>query len=50
MTIADALMQLAKDELPKLEVTRPDGTVIRPFRFDEFNPEVGRDSRGILSF
>lgn len=50
MTIADARMQLTKKELEEIEVTQPDGSVIRPFRFDEPDPKVGHDERGILSF
>lgn len=51
MAIADARMQLTADELAEVEVTQPDGTVIRPFRFNEPNPEVRRDPRtGILKF
>lgn len=49
MAIEDAKMELTKVELEEVEMTLPDGRVIRPFRFNEQNPEIGRDEHGILS-
>ena len=50
MTIVDARMELTREELDEVEVTLEDGSVIRPFRFCEIDPEVRRDEDGILSF
>jgi hypothetical protein len=48
MDIADARMILSKDELPEVEVTMADGSVVRPFRFCEVDPEVTVDEHGGL--
>lgn len=48
--LADAPMMLTKAELEQVEVTREDGTVVRPWRFNEVDPKVGSDDDGILSF
>ncbi len=40
MYLADALMQLSKDELPEIEVTLEDGSVIRPYRFCKVEPDI----------
>jgi hypothetical protein len=48
--LADALMQLSRDELFELEVELEDGSIIRPARFNEPNPEIRRDADGILAF
>lgn len=49
LDLADARMELSKDELAEVEVQLSDGSWIRPFRFNEPDPEVGRDEYGILS-
>jgi hypothetical protein len=48
--LADLRMMLTKDELAEVEVTLEDGSIIRPFRFCEPNPEIRRDKDGKLSF
>jgi hypothetical protein len=50
MSVIDARMELTKAELDEFEVTLEDGSVVRPFRFCEIDPEVRSDENGILSF
>jgi hypothetical protein len=49
MHLADARMMLSKEELEEVEVTLEDRSVVWPFRYNEPDPKVGRDERGILS-
>ncbi len=49
MDIADARMMLSKEDLEQVEVTLEDGSVVRPFRFCEVNPEItSKDGETIL--
>ena len=50
MHLADARMQLTSDELAEVEVTLEDGKVVRPFRFNEVDPEIKSNEHGVLSF
>jgi len=50
MHIIDARMMLTKEQLSEVEVTVSDGSVIRPFRFCEIDPEFTTDENGELGF
>jgi hypothetical protein len=50
MFLADALMELSKEELTEVEVTLEDGSVVRPFRFCEIDPQFTDDEDGELGF
>jgi hypothetical protein len=47
MALADAQMMLTKEELDEVEVTQADGSVVRPFRFCEVDPEIRFTKDGI---
>jgi hypothetical protein len=50
MDIVDARMMLTKEQLSEVEITLDDGSVVRPFRFSEIDPEFTTDENGMLVF
>jgi hypothetical protein len=44
MAVADAKMELTREELAEVEATREDGTVYNPFR--DYDPEMSTDENG----
>jgi hypothetical protein len=47
--LGDLLMEIPKSEWCNIEIEQPDGSLVRPWRFNDPDPHIGTDEDGILT-